>query len=95
MDTAIRTASPTVTIDVYPAAPVDLRRRLREQPATTAASLLPGGMVLEESAHELVYRLALPGAFRLERDGDDVILTDDRGTTVRVVDGQLSLTIAK
>ena len=95
MDTATRTANPTVTLDVYAAAPVDLRRRLREQPATTAASLLPGGVVLEESADALVYRLAMPGTWRMERDGEDLSLVDDHGTTVRVIDGKLSLTIAK
>jgi hypothetical protein len=90
----VKTA-PTVTLDVFEAAPVDLRSRLRAQPVTTAASLLPGGMILEESPEALVYRLAMAGAWRVETTGAEIRLTNDEGVTVQVVDGRLSLAIAK
>jgi hypothetical protein len=92
METATLT-TPKVTLDVYPAAS-DLRSRLRTQSATPA-SLLPGGMILEESPEALVYRMAMPGAWRVEREGEDLCLTNAEGATVRVHDGKLSLTIAK
>lgn len=88
-------ATPKVTLDVFEAAPVDLRSRLRARPVTTAASLLPGGVILEESSEALVYRLATAGDWRVETLGDEIRLTDGRGVTIRVVDGKLSLAIAK
>jgi hypothetical protein len=95
MEMATLTA-PKVTIDVYPTAPsTDLRRRLREQSPTMAASLLPGGMILEESPEALVYRLAMSGVWRVELDGEDICLSNAQGAQVRVSDGKLSLTIAK
>lgn len=88
-------ATPKVTLDVFEAAPVDLRSRLRARPVTTAASLLPGGVILEESSEALVYRLATAGDWRVETLGDEIRLTDGRGVTISVVDGKLSLAIAK
>lgn len=90
----VKTA-PTVTLDVFEAAPVDLRSRLRAQHVTTAASLLPGGVILEESAEALVYRLAMAGDWRVETAGAEIRLTNDAGVTVHVVDGRLSLAVAK
>lgn len=86
-------ATPKVTLDVYPAAPTDLRSRLRA--TTTTASLLPGGMILEESPEAVTYRMAVPGTWRVEFDGEDICLTNPEGASVRVADGKLSLTIAK
>ena len=89
------TAPPTITLDVYTEAPLDLRQRLRQQPATQVASLLPGGVILEDSAEDLTYRLAMPGDWRLETVDGEICLTNGTGATVRVADGQLTLTIAK
>jgi hypothetical protein len=85
--------TPKVTLDVYPAAPTDLRSRLRAQ--TTTASLLPGGMILEESPEAVTYRMAVAGNWRVELEGDDICLINPEGATVRVADGKLSLTISK
>ena len=86
MDMATLTA-PKVTIDVYPTQSTDLRRRLREQSPTVAASLLPGGMILEEAPEALVYRMAMSGVWRVEMHGDDICLSNAQGAQVRVGDG--------
>ena len=95
MEKVTLAAPPTITLDVYTEAPLDLRQRLRRQPSEQVASLLPGGVILEDSAEELTYRVALPGDWRVETHGEDICLTNDAGTTVRVVDGKLTLSIVK
>ncbi|MNS62857.1 hypothetical protein D3C72_959370 [compost metagenome] len=96
MQTTTLQATPSITLDVFAAAaPTDLRRRLREQPAMSAATLLPGGMILEETEDALTYRMTGNGEWRLAFDGETVCLTNGEGATVRIDGGKLSLAIAK
>lgn len=78
----------TLTLDVSPAAPADLRRRLA---AASAATLLPGGLQLEESLAGATYSLNAEGGWTSIQLGGEwhfthadghVVVLNERGLTV-------------
>jgi len=81
-------ATKTLVLDVTPDAPVDLRRRLAAEPATTK---LPGGLVLEEGGS---YRLDAPGGWtpvqiagewHFSHAAGHVVVLNDQGLTITAV----------
>lgn len=88
-------SSLSITLDVFHNASTDLRSRLRQQPERATASMLPGGMILEDHADELVYRLEDCGAWTLERGQEGYLLRNEDGTELRLSDGQMALHMPK
>lgn len=83
------TTTPTLVIDVFPAAPQDLRRRLQDR---AMAACLPGGVVLEESASGATYQLDAEGGWTLNQVGGEwhfshadghVVVLNHQGATLR------------
>lgn len=91
----VRSTVPTLTVDVYAEEPVDLRRRLRDRAQETFVSMLPGGMVLTESAETHTYSLAGITGWTAVGEGAEVRLETPDGHVLLVRDGRLVLTIAK
>jgi hypothetical protein len=78
----------TLVLDVTTAAPADLRRRLANE---AAATVLPGGLQLEESAHGATYHLAAPGGWtpvqiagewHFSHAAGHVVVLNERGLTL-------------
>jgi hypothetical protein len=88
-------SSMEITLDVFENHSSDLRRRLREQPDRMTASMLPGGMILEDRAEELVYRLGGSGDWKVETMGAAVVLRSTEGVEINVRDGQVTLHLPK
>ena len=88
------TIAPTITLDVFSDA-TSLRQRLRERNAATVASLLPGGLILEDAPEALTYRLGAVGGWQLVESGETVRLVSAEGHELTVRDGHLTLAIAK
>lgn len=83
------TTTPALVIDVFPAAPADLRRRLQDR---GASGRLPGGLVMEESASGTVYHLEaeggwavtqIAGEWHFSHEEGHVVVLGDHGVTVR------------
>jgi hypothetical protein len=92
---APQAAAPAINLDVYAENPGGLRRRLQDRPAQLAASLLPGGMIMEETDEALTYRVGTFGPWTIEQRDGEIRLSNDMGHTLTVRDGQVIHTIAK
>lgn len=84
-----------ITLDVFEETSSDLRRRLRQQPERVTASMLPGGVILEDHEEELVYRLGGGGAWTLERRAEGYLLRSEEGAEIRLNDSQMALHLPK
>lgn len=88
-------APATVTIDVFADNSNGLRRRLQARPEAFTASLLPGGMIFEETESACTYRLGGLGGWQLEERDGEIRLSNALGQRVTLRDGQMSVSIAK
>ena len=88
-------APATVTLDVFADDANGLRRRLQQRPASFTASLLPGGMIYEETESACTYRLGGLGGWQLEERDGEFHLSNALGHRVVLRDGQMSVSIAK
>ena len=85
-----------ITLDVFETtSSSDLRRRLRQQPERVTASMLPGGVILEDHTDELVYRLGGSGAWKLELHGEGYLLRSEEGAEIRLNGAQVALHLPK
>lgn len=84
-----------ITLDVFEQPSSDLRRRLRERPDRLTASMLPGGVILEDHADSLVYRLGGCGAWNVQEVGAGFVLRSAEGMEINLRDGQVTLHMPK
>jgi hypothetical protein len=83
------TVSPTLVLDVFPAAPAEFRQRIKGR---AMGARLPGGVLLEDSRHGATYQLETEGHWSMAQIAGEwhfshaeghIVVVGEHGVTLR------------